>query len=131
MIIDCAGGTSKCSNSLGEYGDLCYKSVDALNHVVDPFICCSRCARRSRRVGHDDGGVDRRWRLYRGCGCGREFYWPWPGRCAWGIVLGDDLRDEVLELRGVLLGVTGLFVDRLVCLAQPKVLFLGGFGERV
>ena len=69
--------------------------------------------------------------MYRGCGCGREFYWPWPGRGAWCIVLRDDLREKVLELRGVLFWVTGLFVDRLVCLAQPKVLFLRGFGERV
>ena len=69
--------------------------------------------------------------MYRGCGCGREFYWPWPGRCAWGVVVREEDLREVFELRGVFLRITGLLVDRLVCLAQPKVLFFRGFGERV
>ena len=69
--------------------------------------------------------------MYRRCGCGREFYWPWPGRGAWCVVLGEEDSSELFELRGVLLWVIGLFVDRLVYLAQPKVLFLRGFGERV
>ena len=106
-------------------------AVDALNHVINPFVYRAGTGRCGRRVRHDDEGVDRRWWLYRGCGCGREFYWPWPGRCAWGVVLREEDPCEVFKLRGVLLWVIGLFVDRLVCLAQPKFLFLGGFGERV
>ena len=38
---------------------------------------------------------------------------------------------EAFELRGVFLWVTGLLVDRLVCLAQPKFFLFRGFGERV
>ena len=114
-----------------ERGDLCREGVDALNHVINPFIYRAGTRRCDRRVRHDDGGVDRRWWLYRGCGCGREFYWPWPGRCAWGIVLGEEDPGEVFKLRGVLLWIIGLLVDRLVCLAQPKFFLFRGFGERV
>ena len=93
----------------------------------------------SRRVGHDDGGGDREWFRYQGWRCvyGREFYWLWP-RCGdWCCVLRDEVK-EVLELRGtvflrVALGVVvfGGVVNGLVGLAQPKFLFLRGFGERV
>ena len=38
-------------------------------------------------------------------------------------MLREDLRDEVLELRGVLLRVTSLLVNGFVHLAQPKVFF--------
>ena len=45
--------------------------------------------------------------------------------------MGEEDLGEAFKLCGVLLRVTGQFVDRLVCLAQPKILFLRGFGEQV
>ena len=65
---------------------------------------------RVRWIRHD-GGDDRYWGLFDVWGRGWEFYWPWPGRGTWGIVLGDELRDEVFKLRGVLLRVTSCFVN--------------------